>query len=168
MARSVFNKEKGLDFTKQPMFFGEDLAVQQYSDMKYPIFDKLNQQQLGFFWRPEEVSLQKDRNDYQELSEQQKFIFTSNLKYQTMLDSVQGRGPCLAFLPFCSLPELEGCIVTWDFIETIHSRSYTYIIKNLYSQPSEVFDTIIEDQKIEKRAASVTKTYDDLIELGYK
>ncbi len=168
MARSVFNKEKGLDFTKQPMFFGEDLAVQQYSDMKYPIFDKLNQQQLGFFWRPEEVSLQKDRNDYQELSEQQKFIFTSNLKYQTMLDSVQGRGPCLAFLPFCSIPELEGCIVTWDFIETIHSRSYTYIIKNLYSQPSEVFDTIIEDQKIEKRAASVTKTYDDLIELGYK
>ena len=168
MAKSVFSKEKGLDFTKQPMFFGEDLQVQQYSDMKYPIFDKLNQQQLGFFWRPEEVSLQKDRNDYQELSEQQKFIFTSNLKYQTMLDSVQGRGPCLAFLPFCSIPELEGCIVTWDFIETIHSRSYTYIIKNLYSQPSEVFDTIIEDQKIEKRAASVTKTYDDLIELGYK
>ena len=89
------------------MFFGEDLQVQQYSDMKYPIFDKLNQQQLGYFWRPEEVSLQKDRNDYLQLNEQQKFIFTSNLKYQTMLDSVQGRGPCLAFLPFVSNPELE-------------------------------------------------------------
>ena len=168
MTKSVFNKGKGLDFTKQPMFFGEDLQVQQYSDMKYPIFDKLNQQQLGYFWRPEEVSLQKDRNDYADLPEQQKFFFTSNLKYQTMLDSVQGRGPCLAFLPFVSLPEVEGCIVTWDFIETIHSRSYTYIIKNLYSQPSEVFDTIIEDEKIEKRSQSVTKTYDDLITLGYK
>ena len=168
MSRSVFNREKGLDFTKQPMFFGEDLQVQQYSDMKYPIFDKLNQQQLGYFWRPEEVSLQKDRNDYQDLSEQQKFIFTSNLKYQTMLDSVQGRGPCLAFLPFVSNPELEGCIVTWDFMETIHSRSYTYIIKNLYSNPNEIFDTIIEDEKIEKRSKSVTKTYDDLIEMGYK
>jgi len=87
------------------------------------------QQQLGFFWRPEEVSLQKDRNDYAQLSESQKFIFTSNLKYQTMLDSVQGRGPCIAFLPFVSLPELEGAIVAWDFMETIHSRSYTYIIK---------------------------------------
>ena len=168
MARSVFNKEKGLDFTKQPMFFGEDLQVQQYSDMKYPIFDKLNQQQLGYFWRPEEVSLQKDRNDYGQLSEGQKFIFTSNLKYQTMLDSVQGRGPCLAFLPFVSLPEIEGCVVTWDFMETIHSRSYTYIIKNLYSNPSDVFDTIIEDEKIERRAKSVTQTYDDLIQLGYK
>ena len=168
MGRSVFNKEKGLDFTKQPMFFGEDLQVQQYSDLKYPIFDKLNQQQLGYFWRPEEVSLQKDRNDYLQLNEQQKFIFTSNLKYQTMLDSVQGRGPCLAFLPFVSLPEIEGCIVTWDFIETIHSRSYTYIIKNLYSNPNEVFDTIIEDERIERRSQSVTKTYDELINLGYK
>ena len=168
MARSVFNTGTNLDFTKQPMFFGEDLQVQQYSDMKYPIFDKLNQQQLGYFWRPEEVSLQKDRNDYLDLSEQQKFIFTANLKYQTMLDSVQGRGPCLAFLPFCSLPELEGCIVTWDFIETIHSRSYTYIIKNLYSQPSEIFDTIIGDEKIQKRAQTITETYDDLINTGYK
>ena len=168
MGRSVFNTEKGIDFTKQPMFFGEDLQVQQYSDMKYPIFDKLNQQQLGYFWRPEEVSLQKDRNDYTELNEQQKFIFTANLKYQTMLDSVQGRGPCLAFLPFVSLPEIEGCIVTWDFIETIHSRSYTYIIKNLYSQPSDVFDTIIGDEKIERRAKTITETYDDLINTGYK
>ena len=168
MARSVLNKDKSIDFTKQPMFFGPELQVQRYDDMKYPIFDKLNQQQLGYFWRPEEVSLQKDRNDYLQLNEQQKFIFTSNLKYQTMLDSVQGRGPCLAFLPFVSLPELEGCIVTWDFIETIHSRSYTYIIKNLYSDPAEVFDTIMADEKIQKRSQSVTKTYDDLIEMGYK
>ena len=166
--RSVLNKEKNMDFTKQPMFFGPELQVQRYDDMKYPIFDKLNQQQLGYFWRPEEVSLQKDRNDYLQLNEQQKFIFTSNLKYQTMLDSVQGRGPCLAFLPFVSLPELEGCIVTWDFIETIHSRSYTYIIKNLYANPGEVFDTIMMDDKIQKRSESVTKTYDDLIEMGYK
>ena len=168
MVKSVFNKDKGLDATKQQMFFGPDLAVQRYDTMKYPIFDKLTQQQLGYFWRPEEVSLQKDRNDYLELREEQKFIFTSNLKYQTMLDSVQGRGPCLAFLPFISLPELEGAVVAWDFMETIHSRSYTYIIKNLYSNPSEVFDTIIQDEKIEKRAASVTKTYDDLISMGYQ
>src|SRR6056300_1433074 len=166
--KTVFNKSKKLDSTKQPMFFGEDLAVQRYDTFKYPVFDRLTQQQLGFFWRPEEVSLQKDRNDYAQLSESQKFIFTSNLKYQTMLDSVQGRGPCLAFLPFVSIPELEGCIVTWDFIETIHSISYTYIIKNLYSNPNEIFDTIIEDEKIDKRSKSVTQTYDELIQLGYK
>ena len=168
MTRSVFNTEKNLDFTKQPMFFGKSLQVQRYDNMKYPIFDKLCQRQLGYFWRPEEISLQKDMADYKVLSEQGKFIFTSNLKYQTMMDSVQGRGPCLAFLPFVSIPELESCIIAWDFMESIHSRSYTYIIKNLYSNPSEVFDTIITDEKIESRANSITQTYDDLMHLGYK
>ena len=166
--KTVFNKAKNLDTVRQPLFFGEDLAVQRYDTMKYPIFDRLCQQQLGFFWRPEEVSLQKDRNDYAALTDAQKFIFTSNLKYQTMLDSVQGRGPCLAFLPFVTNPELEGCIVAWDFMETIHSRSYTYIIKNLYPNPADVFDTIIEDKKIEERSKAVTEAYDRLINLGYK
>ena len=166
--KTVFNKTKGIDTTTQPMFFGSDLAVQRYDTFKYPLFDKLVQQQLGYFWRPEEVSLQKDRNDYNELTSEQKFIFTSNLKYQTMLDSVQGRGPALSFLPLCSLPELESCLIAWDFMETIHSRSYTYIIKNLYPNPSNVFDTILTDEKIEKRAAAVTQTYDDLISAGMK
>jgi len=167
VSKSILDKQN-VDYTKAEMFFGPDLAIQRYDKFKYPIFDKLTQQQLGFFWRPEEVSLQKDRNDYNELTESQKFIFTSNLKYQTMLDSVQGRGPCIAFLPFVSLPELEGAIVAWDFMETIHSRSYTYIIKNLYPNPSDVFDTILSDEKILKRAESVTKTYDDLIEMGMR
>ena len=127
MTKSVFNTEKKLDYTKQPMFFGKDLQVQRYDELKYPIFNKLFQQQLGYFWRPEEVSLQKDISDYRELNEQQKFIFTSNLKYQTMMDSVQGRGPALAFLPFVSIPELESCVIAWDFFENIHSHSYTSV-----------------------------------------
>ena len=164
---SIFNREK-VNTLKQPMFFGEELNTQRYDDFKYPIFDKLTQTQLGYFWRPEEVSLQKDRNDYQSLDEGQKHIFTSNLKYQTLLDSVQGRGPALALLPYCSIPELEGCILAWDFMESIHSRSYTYIVKNLYSNPTEVFDTILDTKEIISRADSVTKQYDDFIETGMR
>ena len=164
---SVFNRSE-VDFTKQPMFFGEDQNTQRYDQFKYPIFDKLTQQQLGYFWRPEEVSLQKDRNDFLTLRDEQKHIFTSNLRYQTLLDSVQGRGPAIAFVPFCSLPELEGCMIAWDFIETIHSRSYTYIIKNVYPDPSVVFDDILKDKHILERAEAVTKTYDDLIEAGHR
>jgi ribonucleoside-diphosphate reductase beta chain len=160
MSKTVFNREK-VDFTKQNMFFGEDQNTQRYDTFKFPVFDKLNQTMLGYFWRPEEVSLQKDRADYQNFRPEQKHIFTANLKYQTLLDSVQGRGPCLAFLPHVSLPELEGCIVTWDFFETIHSRSYTHIMKNVYADPSEVFDTILDDEKIIARAQSVTKYYDE-------
>ena len=159
---TVFNSNK-VDTKKQPMFFGQPLGVQRYDSYKYPVFDKLTQQQLGYFWRPEEVSLQKDRADYQTLSPEQKHIFTSNLKYQIMLDSVQGRGPGMAFSPYCSLPELEACMNVWQFMEMIHSRSYTYIIKNVYSDPTEVFDTILDDEKILDRASSVTQSYDEFI-----
>ena len=160
---TIFNRKK-VNTLKQPMFFGEQLSIQRYDDFKYPVFDKLTQTQLGYFWRPEEVSLQKDRNDYQSLDAGQKHIFTANLKYQTLLDSVQGRGPVLALLPHASIPELEGCIIAWDFMESIHSRSYTYIVKNLYSNPTEVFDTILDTKEIVSRAESVTKDYDDFIE----
>ena len=159
---TVFNT-KQTDTTKGQMFFGPPLGVQRYDKFKYPIFDKLTQTQLGFFWRPEEVSLQKDRADYQQLNDAQKHIFTSNLKYQILLDSVQGRAPGMAFAPYCSLPELEGCMNIWQTMEMIHSRSYTHIIKNVYPDPSEVFDTILEDEKILERAKSVTKAYDDFI-----
>ena len=159
---TVFNTQE-IDYKKQPMFFGQPLGVQRYDSYKYPIFDKLTQQQLGYFWRPEEVSLQKDRADYAHLRPEQKHIFTSNLKYQIMLDSVQGRGPGMAFIPYCSLPELEACMTVWEFMEMIHSRSYTYIIKNVYSDPSEVFDSILNNEKILERASSVTHAYDDFI-----
>ena len=159
---TVFNRDN-VDTKKQPMFFGAPLGVQRYDNFKYPVFDKLTQSQLGYFWRPEEVSLQKDRGDYQSLRTEQKHIFTSNLKYQIMLDSVQGRAPGMAFLPYCSLPELESCMEAWSFMEMIHSRSYTYIIKNVYADPAEVLDTILEDDMILSRAETVTGAYDEFI-----
>jgi len=159
---TVFNTED-VNTKKQPMFFGAPLGVQRYDNFKYPSFENLTKQQLGYFWRPEEVSLQKDRGDYQTLRPEQKHIYTSNLKYQIMLDSVQGRAPGMAFLPYCSLPELEACMECWSFMEMIHSRSYTYVIKNVYADPTEVFDTIIKDDRILSRAASVTESYDDFI-----
>ncbi len=164
---TVFNK-KNVDFKKNKMFFGEELNTQRFDEFKYPIFDRLTTQQLGYFWRPEEVSLQKDRSDYHTLRPEQKHIFTSNLKYQIMLDSVQGRGPGMAFAPYCSLPELEACMKVWEFMEMIHSRSYTYIIKNVYSDPSEVFDTILKEDRIMERAVTVTQAYNDFINSAHQ
>ena len=159
---TVFNTNE-VNTKKQPMFFGAPLGVQRYDTYKYPAFENLTKSQLGYFWRPEEVSLQKDRGDYQQLRPEQKHIFTSNLKYQILLDSVQGRGPGMAFSPYVALPELEAAMNVWQFMEMIHSKSYTYIIKNVYPDPSEVFDTILNDKKILQRANSVTRAYDEFI-----
>lgn len=163
MSYSTFNRKK-FDSLQQPMFFGENVNVARYDQQKYPIFEKLIEKQLSFFWRPEEVDLSNDRKDFVKLEEHEQHIFLSNLKYQTLLDSIQGRSPNVALLPIVSLPELETWIETWSFSETIHSRSYTHIIRNVISDPASVFDDIVSNEYITKRAESVTKYYDDLIE----
>jgi len=159
---TVFN-HKNKNHTEQPMFLGEDLGIQRYESVKYRQFEKLTDKQLGFFWRPEEVHLNKDSKDFKDLTEFEQHIFTANLKRQILLDSVQGRSPNLAFLPLVSLPELEAFIETWAFNETIHSRSYTHIIRNIYSDPSKIFDTITEIPEIGACAKDISKYYDDLI-----
>jgi ribonucleoside-diphosphate reductase beta chain len=165
MAYKTFNR-KEFDTFAQPMFFGEQVNVSRYDQQKYKIFEQLIEKQLSFFWRPEEVDLSKDRKDFQDLPEHEKHIFLSNLKYQTLLDSVQGRSPNVALLPVVSLPELETWIETWAFSETIHSRSYTHIIRNIIPNPATVFNDIIGNEHITRRAESVTRYYDDFIELS--
>ncbi|QLE85530.1 MULTISPECIES: class Ia ribonucleoside-diphosphate reductase subunit beta [Shewanella] len=149
----------------EPMFMGQPVNVARYDVQKYEVFEKLIEKQLSFFWRPEEVDVSKDKIDYNALPEHEKHIFISNLKYQTLLDSIQGRSPNVAFLPLVSLPELETWIETWSFSETIHSRSYTHIIRNIVNDPSVVFDDIVENDEILKRASDIAVYYDTLINL---
>lgn len=149
---------------KEPMFFGQPVNVARYDQQKYPIFEKLIEKQLSFFWRPEEVDVSQDRTDFRNLPEHEKHIFISNLKYQTLLDSIQGRSPNVAFLPLVSIPELETWIETWSFSETIHSRSYTHIIRNIINDPAVVFEDIVSNKHILERAGDISKYYDDLIQ----
>ena len=147
----------------EPMFFGQNVNVARYDQQKHPVFEKLIEKQLSFFWRPEEVDVSRDRADYQALPEHEKHIFISNLKYQTLLDSIQGRSPNVALLPLVSLPEVETWIETWSFSETVHSRSYTHIIRNIVTDPSVIFDDIVRNQHIIERAKEISHYYDDLI-----
>ncbi|QGY29959.1 class Ia ribonucleoside-diphosphate reductase subunit beta [Pantoea cypripedii] len=164
MAYTTFSQTKN-DQLKEPMFFGQSVNVARFDQQKYDIFEKLIEKQLSFFWRPEEVDVSRDRIDYQALPEHEKHIFISNLKYQTLLDSIQGRSPNVALLPLISIPELETWIETWAFSETIHSRSYTHIIRNIVNDPALVFDDIVTNEQILARAQDISKYYDDLIEM---
>ncbi|WP_219314508.1 ribonucleotide-diphosphate reductase subunit beta, partial [Neisseria meningitidis] len=154
MSYSTFPKTKN-DALNEPMFFGQPVNVARYDQQKYEVFEKLIEKQLSFFWRPEEIDVSRDRIDYANLPEHEKHIFISNLKYQTLLDSIQGRSPNVALLPLVSIPELETWIETWSFSETIHSRSYTHIIRNIVNDPSVVFDDIVENEYITARAEDI-------------
>ncbi len=162
MIYTTFYKKKN-DQLKEPLFFGKPVNIVRYDQQKYYIFEELIVRQLSFFWRPEEVNLLQDKIDFQNLSKREKHIFVSNLKYQTLLDSIQGRSPNVALLPLVSIPELETWVQTWAFFESIHSRSYTHIIRNVFINPSIIFNDIIENKYILKRAIDIAKYYDDLI-----
>lgn len=162
--KTIINKFN-VDTTDQPLFFGEDLSIQRYDKHKYEIFFKLFRDQLEFFWTPEEISIIKDRNDFKNMSDNEKFIFLSNLRFQTLLDSMIGRG-INEILAHCSNPELEACMNIWNSFENIHSYSYTYIVKNVFADPSEIFDSILEDDEIVKRAHTVAAKYDELMHVG--
>lgn len=167
MAYTIFSQTKNNQLL-EPMFFGQPVNVARYDQQKHEVFRKLIEKQLSFFWRPEEVDVSRDRIDYQALPEHEKHIFISNLKYQTLLDSIQGRSPNVALLPLVSIPELETWIETWSFSETIHSRSYTHIIRNIVNDPAIVFDDIVSNENIVRRATDISVYYDDLIEMtGY-
>lgn len=159
---SSFQTDKN-DIMKEPMFLGRNVNISRYDQQRFPIFEKLIEKQLSFFWRPEEVDLAKDRVDFKEFTEVEKHIFISNLQYQILLDSVQGRSPNVAFLPLVSIPELETWIETWSFSETIHSRSYTHLIRSIMDIPEVIFDDIVKNDSIKQRANDVSYYYDDLI-----
>ena len=161
MTYSIFSQTPNNALT-EPMFFGQPVNVARYDQQKHPIFEQLIEKQLSFFWRPEEVDVSKDRIDYGNLSSHEQHIFISNLKYQTLLDSIQGRSPNVVLLPLVSIPELETWIETWTFSETIHSRSYTHIIRNIVNDPGVVFDEIMQNEHILERASDIAKYYDDL------
>ncbi len=164
MSFSTFNTVKN-DPLNEPMFLGHSVNVSRFDQQKHPIFEKLIEKQLSFFWRPEEVDISRDRTDWHSLTASEKHIFISNLKYQTLLDSIAARSVNICFLPLVSIPEIETWVETWAFSETIHSRSYTHILRNLFNDPSEVFNDIIVNENIVKRAISITRYFDKLIKL---
>ncbi len=165
---SVFDINNKSDHTRVLAFLDPSggPTIQRYDTMKYPSFDKFTDKQLGFFWRPEEVDTYRDGKDFKNLTAHEQHIFTSNLKRQILLDSVQGRAPIEAFGSIVSLPELENWILTWTFSESIHSRSYTHIIRNVYSNPSKIFDELLDIEEIVDCAKDISRNYDELIELS--
>ena len=166
MSYSVFDTDNRKDSTQVNCFFDSPPTVARYDRQKYPWLEKLTEKSLGFFWQPSEVDIYKDAKDFKDLTVHEQHIFTSNLKRQILLDSVQGRAPTMAFGPICSLPELETWITTWAFSETIHSRSYTHIIRNIYPNPSKIFDEIMDIPEIVECAGDISKYYDKLILLN--
>lgn len=153
-----------LNSTYTNLFFGEGGAgLSRHDVARYPILDKLNEKMQSFFWRPVEIDMSQEKQSFEKMSEAEQFVFTSNLRRQILLDSIQGRAPSLTFLPHCTDPQLEACIQTWSFFEQIHSQSYGHIIRAIYPDPQSVFEGIPKITEIADCASSISQAYDAFI-----
>lgn len=159
--KTVLNKNN-YNLNSQPMFLGKELGLQRFDIIKYPVFRDLNLKMQSFFWRPSEINLINDRTQYENMSEVERFVFTENLQFQTMGDSLLSRS-IDAIKKYVSSPELEYCFTTHAFFECIHSESYTWILQNIVNNPAEFFDSILENTNIVNRAEDITKSFDDLL-----
>ena len=164
MRFTVFNREP-TDKMKQFMFLGTCNNVLRFDEQRYPIFEWLRKKQLGFFWQPEEVDVTQDKRDFASMSPNEQHIFTSNLKLQTLADSMAGRAISVATITAVSLPEVETwyeLVAGWE--SSIHAASYSHIIRGIYDNPTEVFDSIVNTPEIVARAAQMGDQFDELIE----
>ena len=169
MSKEQYNLSIQTNYLKRKMFLDEagPVTVQRFEEVKYPKIAKYEELARGFFWVPEEISLTKDKIDHKEANDAVKHIFTSNLLRQTALDSIQGRAPSQVFGPVVSIPELEALTLTWGFFETsIHSKSYSHIIRNVYGVPKEEFNKIHDTKEIVDMAANIGKYYEDLHQIN--
>lgn len=145
------------------MFFDEEVDIQRFETVKYPAIDRLTETQKSYYWAETEIDVSMDRVQFQKLPSHEQHIFSANIKRQSILDSRQGVSPAEVLLPIVSLPELQNFITTWTFFEGgIHSRSYTHIIRNVYPNPSEVFDSMMNIPEILDCAEDINHYYSDL------
>lgn len=169
MSKAQYDLSKPTNYLNRKIFLDPagPVTVQRFEEVKYPKIQKFEETARGFFWVPEEISLTKDKIDHKDSSDAIKHIFTSNLLRQTALDSIQGRAPSQIFSPVTSIPELEALVNTWSFFETsIHSKSYSHIIRNIYGVPKEEFNKIHDTKEIISMASNVGKYYEELHQIN--
>jgi ribonucleoside-diphosphate reductase beta chain len=158
----LYNHDKQINFQTEPIFLGAGKNIQRYDNPKYKFFYDLGQRMDSMFWKPAEISLLKDKADYSHLEDYEKHIFDSNLKRQILLDSIQGRTIQQTFGRVVTNPEVEYAFERQQFQETNHSDSYSYILRNVYDNPSEVLDSIVDNELISKHAKNINKHYEIL------
>lgn len=160
MTHSLYSTEL-IDFKREPIFFGKGRGTQRYEDPKYKFFDKLATDMWKLHWTPEEFDLTKDNIDYNNSPTHETHLFTSNIKSQIFNDSLQGRALMQTFGQICTNPEVEDCLNKISCFEGVHSRSYTHILRNLFSKPEVIFDEMVNDPMIQKRGRTMTYYYDE-------
>jgi ribonucleoside-diphosphate reductase beta chain len=132
--------------------------------VKYPIFQKQADAMFANFWKPHEIVLTQDKIEFdKDLEDHHRFIFTSNIKRQAMIDSIQSQAITQSFGAVVSDPMVKKCLVFMEFFEELHNAAYQHVIRNVYNDPTKEFNEIPQIDEIVACGKDIGKYYDDFI-----
>jgi ribonucleoside-diphosphate reductase beta chain len=166
MSGNIFNLGKTVKSKDTRLFFGKDSMnrnIQTFHDPKYPwILQFAEEMRAIGNWSKNEIDLSKEKRDFDGLDEAGRHIFESGLKFAIALDSCAGRGPIQLFNEngISNNPEWELYITNHQNNELLHSESYTEMVRAIFNNVDEFIDSIIHDEKIQKRAETVLGAFD--------
>lgn len=160
---SVFNQNnKGHETKKYPLFLGEDLGLFDTINTTYPELEELYQIQIAQIWNELEVDMSQDSIDLLSLDPVARDILVRTISWQHLADSIASKSISGLLMPYVTNSELEGLVNVWSLFETIHARTYSHIVKQIFEDPQQMLlDTYNDVQAIE-RSGAIQKGFEQL------
>ena len=96
--------------------------------IKYDKLFKQYKDATGTFWRPEEIDLTRDKNDWRNLSENERRFIKYVLAFFAASDGIVMENLAERFMNEIQIPEARAFYSYQIFIEQVHSETYSLLI----------------------------------------
>ncbi len=165
----LFNKSRQYtngETPKYPLFLGQGMSLHDMVDTTFPEIENLALTQRAQYWIETETDLSSDQMQWPTLPVNIQDIAVLNLAWQSHGDSIAGRAPIMAIMPFVTNPELEELINQWQYFEQIHSRTYQHIIRSIFPDPERIRNKVANLEQSMDRLEAITREFDKLSQLA--
>lgn len=148
-----------------PLFLGQQLGVIDTINVQYPKLEELYQKQLSQIWSEFEISLEQDKMDMLNVPKATRELMVKTIMFQTSADSCACRSIVEILGKYISNSELLNLVTLQTFFEVIHARTYSHIIKQTFTDPSDMLEELYNEANVLRRLEPIVKAFDEISNL---
>ena len=122
----------------------------QYQDV-YEMYKKAR----ASYWQPEEITLAKDKADWDSLSTDEQYFVSNILAFFAASDGIVNENINVNFSKEVQIPEARAFYAFQEAIEAVHSETYSLLLDKYIENPKEkqrLQNAIINVESIKKKA----------------
>jgi ribonucleoside-diphosphate reductase beta chain len=163
--KKIFNESGSDSKEDRKLIGGNSTGIANLNDVRFAWAPKLITIMLNNFWIPEKVSLVGSKVTLKELTPRELRAVKDTLSFLIALDSMQN-----AALPrlgsYITAPEVASIYTIQEFQEFIHSKSYQYILQELFPtlEREEIYNRWRDNQMLLKRNKLIADMYQEFID----